>query len=81
MLQMGRWDEAAEYIKKEIELWKHYEKYNGYPIPEDFELEKLYNAICEKNDTFVWDYIHRKESITLKNLGMIREYNSRKNKR
>lgn len=76
LLQMGRWMEASEFVHKRIEELKVYEKlpeYTGGSLTSD--LEELYNAIIENNETYVLDYIHTKENQTIKNLGFKRDFN------
>ena len=81
LLQMGRWMEATEFIHKRIEELKVYERlphYVGGSLTTD--LEELYNAIIENNESFVLDYIHTKENKTIKNLGFTRDFNRRNKK-
>lgn len=76
LLQMGRWMEATEFIHKRIEELKVYERlpnYVGESLTSD--LEELYNAIIENNESYVLDYIHAKENQTIKNLGFTRAFN------
>ena len=76
LLQMGRWMEASEFIHKRIEELKVYEslpEHTGESLTSD--LEELYNAIIENNESYVLDYIHTKENHTIKNLGFKRDFN------
>jgi len=73
---MGRWMEASEFIHKRIEELKVYEKlphYVGESLTTD--LEELYNAIIENNESYVLDYIHTQVNQTIKNLGFTRDFN------
>lgn len=75
LLQMGRWMDASEFVHKRIEELKVYERlpeYTGESLT--FDLEELYNAIIENNESYVLDYIHTGENQTIKNLGFVREF-------
>ena len=72
---------STEFIHKRIEELKVYERlphYVGGSLTTD--LEELYNAIIENNESFVLDYIHTKENKTIKNLGFTRDFNRRNKK-
>ena len=75
LLQMGRWSEAAEFINKRIYELKEYERCNDCKIEYISDLENLFNAIIENNESFLLDYIHTKEKQTVKHLGLMRDFN------
>ena len=75
LLQMGRWSEAAEFINQRITELKKFEQCNDCGIEYISDLENLFNAINKNDETFVLEYIHAKENQTVKNLGLIRDFN------
>lgn len=75
LLQMNKLNEATSVIENKIEELREYEKNTGCTLDYIPQLNRLLDAIKCKDECFVKKYVNENEEYTIKNLGLIREYN------